>query len=224
MTGATLQDLKFDGRAALVRVLEASEYGGVPQAIASLTLFAHPDTVRQTGAAALFPVVRSIGRDDRGDYVEREGRRLRLDDNAAPIAAFDWCHGFGRAPRDLQLNHIYARRDDPESFTALPNVCRTPSFLAKLTDQDPIAQALLKRRSYDLYGWRPDGEPIPDEPAGYGALIWAPTLPAVDDVEATLRTLMARRPASFCTCVAREIGWRFSGGMPDPAFALRAPA
>ena len=222
MTGATLAALGFDGRAALTRLLEASEYQSVGQAVASLTLFAHPETVRQTGGAALFPVVRSVGSADRHTYLERNGRKLRLDDNAAPTAVFDWCHGLKRAKaRDLQLNHIYSRRDDPESFTALPNLCRTPAFMAKLTDNDAQTHALLKRRSFELYGWRPAGEPIPAEPPDYGALEWADPLDPVDNVERVLRGLMLRRLRSFCAVTARDIGWHYSNGAPDPAFALR---
>lgn len=220
MTGATLFELGFDGRAALKRVLEHSEYGGIGQAIASLTLFAHPDTVRQTGNQAIFPAVRFRPKLEARRQIGRRGdRAVWLDDNAAPNAVFDMCHGFSRRPRDLQLNHIYPNSSDPDCFSALPNLCRTPSFLAKLTDHDPSASAILRRRSYDLYGWRPAGEAIPAEPDNYSGLVWAPTLAAVPNLEETLARAIAGRQSDYARIV-REIGWCFSNGVPDPTFAL----
>lgn len=216
VTGATLSDLSFDGREALRRVLEQSEYGSVAQAVAALALFAHPDTVAQTRNRAIFPAVRFKPKQEQRRQFGRRGQRIVwLDDNAVPNAVFDWCQGLARRPRDLQLNHIYPRSSDPDCFSALPNLCRTPSFLAKLTDHDPIAAALLRRRSYDLYGWLPDGETLPEEPEGYKALIWAPPLPAVPNLEATLRKAIAGRQSDFIR-ITREIGWCFSDGAPDP--------
>lgn len=220
VSGPTLTDLAFDGRLALTRVLEQSDYGGVAQAVAALTLFPHPETVRQTGNRAIFPAVRCRSNNERRRFEERDGKRLWLDDNALPIAVFDWSQRMPRRLRDLQLNHLYARSDDPDCFTALPNLCRTPSFLAKLSDHDDTAQALLRRRSYELYGWRPAGEPIPVKPPSYDELVWAPPLPPVSDLEHVMRKAIARRRRD-CLRIAAEAGWLFSGGEPDPAYRAK---
>lgn len=56
----------FDGNAVLRELLARSEYGSAAQAVAALTRWAHPTTVRQTGNRGLFPVIRCRvrGRED----------------------------------------------------------------------------------------------------------------------------------------------------------------
>lgn len=56
-----------------------------------------------------------------------------------------------RRPREAQFNHAYADSADPESYSSFANLCVTLSFVAKLTDTDPWAIALLRFRSCDLY-------------------------------------------------------------------------
>jgi hypothetical protein len=124
--------------------------------------------------------VRSLGRHDRRT-LDFE-RKVGLDDNAVPKATFAWCNDWLGFSRDLQLNHVYSRRADPAAFTALGNLCVGPSFLAKLTDDDPEIMALLQWRSLDLYGWRPDDIAPPSKPAAYDKLIWTDPLPVVADL------------------------------------------
>lgn len=212
----TLAEHGCDGRAALAAVLGSSVYRTPAQAIASLTLFTHPDTVRQIpGGGALFPAVRDFKR--RRTLGEIAGRRVGFDDNEAAHDAFGWCNPGMPKWRDIQLNHIWPRSTDPDAFTAPANLCAAPSFLAKLTDHDPNIAALLRRRAFDLYGWSPPGEVRPDTPEGYNALAWAPPLPAVLDLESALRERLKSQPRSTACQIAREIGWAFSAGFPDAA-------
>lgn len=117
--------------------------------------------------------------------------------------------------RDIQLNHVWSRSMDPDAFTAPANLCAAPSFLAKLTDHDPIITALLRRRAFDLYGWTPAGEAEPVTPEGYHELKWAPPLPSVLDLESALRSRLKSQLRSTACQIAREIGWAFSAGTPD---------
>lgn len=214
----TLTDQGCDGRAALALVLASSIYKTPAQAVASLTLFTHPDTVAQIpGSGALFPAVRDFGR--RRTLGELNGRPVGFDDNEAAHDAFGWCNPGIPRWRDIQLNHIWPRSADPDAFTAPANLCAAPSFLAKLTDHDPEIAAALKRRAFDLFGWAPSGEPAPAVPLGYASLVWAPTLPAVDNLEAKLRARLAAEPRSTACQTAREIGWAFSAGKPDTALS-----
>ncbi len=214
----TLASFAFDGRAALELVLTSSSYGTIAQAVASLTAFTHPDTVAQIPGSALFPCIRSVGRHDRYTIDVREGRRLGFDDNVVARDTFGWCNGRTRRGRDVHLNHIYQRRHDPGAFSAPANMCASPAFLAKLTDDDQDIKALLRRRAYHLYGWMPESN-VPPKPVSYDNLLWADPLPAVLNLEGVLRSHMKRRPKHFAVQIAREIGWAFSGGEPDSAFA-----
>ena len=200
----TLQQLEFDGFQALQALIEASAYRSLAQAVASLTLFSHPVTVAQTSAKAIFPIIRNFKR--RGEVDELDGRLVGFDDNASPTEAFSWANGLTRRPRDLQFNHVYSRSSDPACYTNLANLCISPSFLAKLTDTDDNIQALLRYRSFDLYGWHPEAEKQPDKPRAYDKLIWAEPMPANDNVPETLKTQVRNRD-NRTTRIVAQTGW-----------------
>jgi hypothetical protein len=211
----TFVDLGCDGLEALKAVLAASEYRTLSQAAASLTLFSHPDTVRQTSCKPLFKVIRNAAR--RGQIEERAGELVACDDNKAPTDAFLWCNGLRRRPRETQFNHVYADSQDPDAYTCLANLCMTPSFLAKLTDTNAEVCAHLRYRTYELYGWHPAAAPCPKKPVGYDALRWPDPLPPVADVAAVVAAIMARRPRDRTVQIARRIGWLFNGYRPSAA-------
>lgn len=216
----TFANFHFDGLKALEAVIAASPYGTVEQAVASLSVFSHPDTVRQTGCRPFVRTVRDAAR--RGQVEERNGVLVGLDDNKSPTDAFLWCNGLKR-PREAQFNHIYADSGDPESYTSLANLCVTPSFIAKLTDTDPRVKALLRFRSYDLYGWVPAGLAIPEMPVEYSSLTWALPLPPVVDVKATSHAKMLRRPRDRTVQIVGRIGWVFGKFDADAAGTSAKP-
>lgn len=203
----TLRDFGLDGRAALEAIISGSQYGTMAQAVASLTLFSHPDTVRQTEGRALFPTVRDQRRVGQYDVVD--GRVVMLDDNRSPTAAFLWANNLTRRGSDTQFNHVYASSLDPDAYCALPNICMTPAFIAKLTDTSEEVRALLKYRSFKLYGWTPRGQDAPTCPANYEVLEWAAPLPPVTDVKATLERAMLSKPKDRTVVAARRLGWLF---------------
>ena len=116
----TLSDFGFDGLTALEAVIASSKYRTVQQAIASLSVFAHPETVRQTEGRALFPTVRNMKR--RGEHSEVQGVPVLLDDNKSPTEAFLWSNGLNSRGIDTQFNHIYRSKLDAATYTALPNI------------------------------------------------------------------------------------------------------
>lgn len=211
----TLVDFGLDGRTALEAVIASSQYRTIAQAVASLTLFSHPDTVRQTGGQALFPAIRNAKRV--GEITEHDGQKVLLDDNKSPTDAFLWANGLARRGPDTQFNHVYSASLDIRAYTALPNICMTPAFVAKLTDTSREVRHLLQFRSFQLYGWVPDGHDQPERPADYEILEWAAPLPAVADVRAAMDSAMASKPKNRTVLAARRLGWLF-----DPATSTRA--
>ena len=214
----SLQSFGFSGRAALRRVVEQSTYGSIEQAVASLSLFPHPETVRQIRGRNVFRIVRCRSAAERGKIVEREGiGPVMLDDNKGPTDAFIWAHGLQRAHyEDVQFNHLWSGPDDVESYTSLANICMMPAFLSKLSDTDLGVRALLRYRSFCLFdGYLPSGSSPLEKPAAYDALDWAETLPPVAEIEEKYRTAMRSKPKDRTTCSARQIGWIFSGFKPD---------
>ena len=217
----TLSDFEFDGQAALNALIAASRYRAIAQAVAALTVFSHPLTVAQTGGRALFPSIRGVP----GRYLQQGDRVLLLDDNKSPTDAFLWSNALGRRGRDTQFNHIYAVSSDVDAYTALPNICMTPAFLAKLTDTNAEVRALLAYRTFDLYGWTPAGFPAPERPDGYSDLRWADPLPSVNDLAAHLTRVMARRPKDRTVIAARRLGWLFGAPIEgDPQVSPQIPA
>lgn len=202
----TLHAFELDGSAALREVLRQTPYRSIQQAVASLTVFSHPETVAQTGAHAIFPIVRDARR--RGETEMRGGRLIGFDDNKSPTDAFLWANALPRRPADLQFNHVYPRSDDPDCYTNLANLCVSPAFLAKLTDTDPDIAQLLRYRVFDLYGWVPTGMPEPEAPPDYRRLEWCPTLPPTPCVKTALATQLARR-VDRTTRLANAVGWLF---------------
>jgi hypothetical protein len=209
----------LDGMAALKAFVERASYASVVAAVAEWTVFLDPETVAQTHGHALFPIMRySAGRVERGQETrDIHGRRVILDDNKVPTDAF-LAAGVTTRGRDVQLNHVWDGTTwDPDSYTALWNVCATPAFLAKTTDGNnyPEVRTALKYRSYELYGAKPAGVEVPSKPAGYDTLVWADSPPAIKDLEGVLRAWLRRCPRSIATRAAREFGWIFSDWEPD---------
>jgi hypothetical protein len=205
----TLLDFGLDGQAALEALIATSRYRTVAQAIASLTLFTHPETVAQTDGRALFPTIRGSP----GTYGSfghaADGRPVLLDDNKSAVDAFRWSNQLPSRSRETQTNHVWADSRDPDSYTALANLCLTPAFLAKLTDTNAEIKALLAYRSWDLFGWRPTSQDVPERPAGYSVLEWAPPLPPTPNLRVHLAATFERRSRDRTVLAALRLGWLF---------------
>ena len=214
-TRRTLSDLALDGGRALELIVAESPYGSLQQAVASLALFSHPDTVAQTDGRAVFRIVRGPIL-QRGQIVPLgDGKPVLLDDNTGPTDTFIWANQFRRGTyNDVQFCHIWPQSGDPEAYTSLANICMLPAFLAKLSDTHPAIMTLLRQRSVDLYGRQPYIESA--ETSGVAHYLeWAPCLPPNPAVEATMRAELTTKAKSRTTISARLIGWLFSGWEPD---------
>jgi hypothetical protein len=208
----TLASFENDGHLALTEALAHSEWATVEQALASLTVFASPITVRELNRRPVFRIIRDLSA-QRGaiDYEKRV--MVDTDGNHGPIAAFCWATGFVfKKDSHLHFNHIYAESKNVELFTNLINICVTPSFLTKITDRH--GASLLRYRAWELFGSPPDGE-IPPKPADYDRLEWAPPLDPLSDVEDRMRHIMSTKPKDNTTRSVRELGWIFSSFEPD---------
>jgi hypothetical protein len=216
-----LLNFGLNRRTALETIIKESSYKTVEQAVASLTLFSHPDTTSNINGRNMFRIIRaSMSKNERrGNIVDVPGIGLvMLDDNKGPTDTFIWANNIARNQyNDVQFYHIW---DDPygvESYTNLANICLIPAFLSKLTDTDANIKALLRYRSYCLYNIKPEKLPNPSKPYCYDELEWAEPLHRIDNLERTLRNAMKTKPKDRTTCSARQIGWYFSNYEPDNA-------
>jgi hypothetical protein len=212
----TLADFAFEGKSALRAILATSPYRSAEQAVAALTMFTHPDTVRRLGAGPVFRIVRGPI-PERGRVITLTDGPAMQDDNKGPTDAFLWANGLRLAAgHDLQFNHVWGGcATDVACYTNLANLAVGPAFLAKLTDTDGSIAGLLRYRSFELFGWTPPNASRPERPTGYDSLTWAPPLRAVADPEAALRTAMRTKPKDRTVTCARTLGWACSQFRPD---------
>jgi hypothetical protein len=202
----------LDGVVALDEVLKRAGFDSILQAVAAHTVFLDSKTVSQTNGKAVFPVVRDPYRPGEIDLV----KAVMFDNNTSPTRTFEWAAQASKS-RDVQFNHVWADAKNRDTYTALWNLCVTPAFLAKTTDgsNHPEVIEALKYRSFELFGFVPSGFSTPKPPLGYDSLKWKDSPPAVDDLESLFRDRLGRAPKSVPAKSARELGWLFSGGVPD---------
>jgi hypothetical protein len=205
----TLSDFAYDGEAAIELLLNNSIYGSVEQAIASLAIFTHPNTVKQTANKALFRIRRYKAGEKRKEIVTSE--RVILCDNYSPTSAFLWANNLRKGDlKEIQYNHIYQKSYEPEYYTSLANICVTPAFLGKLTDKNTKVKELLKYRVWIEYGFLPAGEPTPQKPLNYDSLTWAKYLPECSDLKKCILEKIDRMPNSRITLSIQNFGWIFT--------------
>jgi hypothetical protein len=217
-TRRTVREPVLDGVERLEEVLLGAGYASTLHGVAAHTVMLHPSVVAQTGGSAIFRTVRrnpSVG-ERVGEFGEVSFQPVMFDDNLSAIAAFTWAAAQGRG-RDVQFNHIWPSSRDCRVYTALWNLCATPAFLAKTTDgsNHPAVVAALRRRSFELYGYVPAGETVPDAPEGYDSLTWADHPAPVTDLEAVYRFAMSTKPKDRVVGSARRLGWLFSEWRAD---------
>ena len=202
--------MKINGHAALTKVLlERAGYKSLSQAIAEMAIFPHPDTVKQTKNNNLFQIIRSAS------FRGQIENGIMFDDNNSPARAFEWSLAEQLFWKDVQFNHIYSDSKNVKIYTSLANICITPAFLSKLTDTDEVIKHLLKYRSYELYGFCPEGEKTPKRPADYGSLYWHDFPNKVVNLEKVMRSRMFQCLKNRATISAIECGWYFSDYEPD---------
>jgi hypothetical protein len=210
------------GYAALTDLVRAAGYDSILHAVALNVVFLHPDTVAQTGMKPVFPVVRSNPKRGTTEVLE-SGEEVLYDDNYSPTVAFTWAAGWTGRPKDLQFNHVATESSDVRCYTALWNLCVTPTFLAKPTDGHADVRAALAYRSHELYG-SPAFREAPAKPDGYDDFKWGPVTEPIPNLGDVMRQRMAKTKEKRMLQI-RRIGWLFGEAEPScPPEQLRAEA
>lgn len=80
-------------------------------------------------------------------------RAVGIPDNC--LVGFESCHIWPNTCYDHRYN------------TTIANLVLIPRAIAGLSDHDPEVQAVLQYRSYELYGWYPEGQQCPSKPDFY---------------------------------------------------------
>ena len=137
--------------------------------VAETAIWANPNMHKGLDEGiAWFPNTRRcrIGQGEkRGEIVDG----VKLDDNTYANQAIKRAVGIpnnclvGFESCDIWPDTCY----DPRYHTTIANLVLIPRAIAGLPDHDPEVQAVLQYRSYELYGWYPEGQQCPTKPAFY---------------------------------------------------------
>lgn len=140
--------------------------------VADFSLWIPPAVVRLVGGA-VYPKTRRIRSGEKRNTLLPDGTRLW--ENQAARHAFWTAFGEPTAfdmPRNVRkawVCHIYGDQDsarDPAHYTHLANLVVLPGALQSLSDSISV-RAVLKRRSYDAYGYTGPAETVPPVPDSY---------------------------------------------------------
>lgn len=93
---------------------------------------------------------------------------VRLDNNTYANNAIKRATGLGRSADGFETCHIWPKTCYDERYhTAPANLVLLPRAIASLSDHDLEVQQALQYRSFELYGWWPEGEVQPGRPEFY---------------------------------------------------------
>jgi hypothetical protein len=128
----------------------------------------HQRLVLENGTGAWDPTVRR-GRLSQGEVRRQSRDGITFDDNSVANRAIKRAIGRpGKSVRGFETCHIWPGTCyDARYHTAIANLVLLPRALAGLSDHDTEIRAILQYRSYELYGWHPEGMPRPTKPQYY---------------------------------------------------------
>lgn len=150
--------------------------------VADTGLWANPEfhhrLIRETSTAAMFPKVRRA-RIGQGEQRSQIVDGIRFDDNSYANVAIKRALGLGKSAEGFEACHIWPLTCYDERYhTAPANIVLLPRAIAGLSDHDGEIQKALQYRSFELYGWHPEGVDQPSRPEFYPDS-WRDPLPDV---------------------------------------------
>lgn len=153
----------------------------VAQVIAKTAIWApvaiHNNCEKENGSYAKDPrIIRRTGTQKRGWY---NNNSVYYDCNHYPNKQMkDMAYDSYRVElKDYHTCHVWRNScKDGDNYTCYANLVLLPSALSSMSDYSTYIISVLKYRSYDLYKWLPDGEPIPEKPDGYPEM-WVYPIP-----------------------------------------------
>lgn len=129
--------------------------------VAETSIWVNPSNI---SLQPIYPDVRRGMPQDRGRIIEG----VRIDDNTYANHAIKKAISNTTKFKNYLVCHIWPGTTyDARYHTLLPNLVLIPRILANLSDHCFSVINVLKYRSWELYGWHPQGESIPERPIYY---------------------------------------------------------
>jgi hypothetical protein len=198
----------MNGNKILTELLEKSEYGSKEQAIASLTYFTNPETIKDLNNSHIFKIIRNPAK--RGEMTDE----YMFDNNFCVQDIFRWVNKLNKKElKDVQFNHIYSDRKSIEKYTCLSNIVLTPAFLAKLTDTDNDIKYLLKYRAYEIYNYNPEKIDFV-KPINYDKIEWKDYRPIIVNLKEHMKHIAEKNKKNKAILSINKFGWFFNNFEP----------
>ncbi len=129
--------------------------------IAYTSIWVSPDKI---SLEPVYPNVKRGRSNEKGKIING----LRIDDNTYANVAIKKAISNNIEFKNYMACHIWPGTTYDERYhTLLANLVLIPRILANLSDYFSEVIDVLKYRSYELYGWHPDGTGIPQRPPYY---------------------------------------------------------
>lgn len=144
-------------------------YPRLASMVAGTSWLPHPDVVSEFDGA-VFPTIRGT----RLREIVHAGAVVGMyDDNATPEWSLFWTHNLvGTRPKGWNIAHVWPVSKDINAYTHLANLAMVPESFAGLTDKKGPLAAYLKWHAWSIYGWKPEGMPVPAKPVEYDNITW----------------------------------------------------
>ena len=129
--------------------------------IAAIAIWVSPDKISMN---PVYPDTKRGRAKEKGNVVDG----IRIDDNTYANVAIKKAMSGSIDFKNYMVCHIWPGTTYDERYhTLLANLVLIPRILANLSDYFNAVIDVLKYRSYELYGWHPDGTEVPQRPSYY---------------------------------------------------------
>ncbi|MDE6223772.1 MAG: hypothetical protein K2M49_08790 [Muribaculaceae bacterium] len=129
--------------------------------IAATAIWVSPDKISMN---PVYPDTKRGRAKDKGNVIDG----IRIDDNTYANVAIKKAISGSIDFKNYMVCHIWPGTTNNERYhTLLANLVLIPRILANLSDYFNAVIDVLKYRSYELYGWHPDGTEVPQRPSYY---------------------------------------------------------
>ena len=129
--------------------------------IAATAIWVSPDKISMN---PVYPDTKRGRAKEKGNVVDG----IRIDDNTYANVAIKKAISSSIDFKNYMVCHIWPGTTYDERYhTLLANLVLIPRILANLSDYFNAVIDVLKYRSYELYGWHPDGTEVPQRPSYY---------------------------------------------------------
>lgn len=133
--------------------------------IAATAIWVSPDKISLN---PIYPDTKRGRAKEKGKIIDG----IRIDDNTYANVAIKKAISGSIDFKNYMVCHIWPGTTYDERYhTLLANLVLIPRILANLSDYFNAVIDVLKYRSYELYGWHPEGTEVPQRPSYY-PLVW----------------------------------------------------